>query len=209
MLACRSNRDGGSWPGAAGRARPRRQRARTAPAARPSWGQLLSGRLNPPDAVVNVSDTGSIVSARAPSLAGVRFGPDVATPRDPRDPGTVDYRLARRSVISEFRKGRLSQADVCDAHPELVRAAQLYSRPTDERCPILADASLVLVTYVFGPTLPPHGRCVATLKELNALSKLARRHKGATFTCYVVEVCPECRWNHLSQVFPLGREARV
>ena len=37
--------------------------------------------------------------------------------------GQVDYRLARNAVVSEFRKGRLSRLDVCDAHPELLRAA--------------------------------------------------------------------------------------
>jgi hypothetical protein len=114
----------------------------------------------------------------------------------------VDYRLARRAVLAEFRRGRLSQSEVCDAHPELRRAAQLYSRTTTEPCPICADATLVLVTYVFGPTLPAFGRCVATLEELAALGKVARRHQRP-FTCYVVEVCPDCNWNHLAKVFPL------
>ena len=38
--------------------------------------------------------------------------------------GVVDHRLARRHVISEFRRGRLRQDQVCDAHPELIRAAK-------------------------------------------------------------------------------------
>jgi hypothetical protein len=117
--------------------------------------------------------------------------------------GTVDYRMARRAVLAEFRRGRLSQSDVCDAHPELRRAAQLCSRPTAEDCPICARQRLVLVTYVFGPTLPAFGRCVATAAELGSLAKLARRHRGP-FTCYVVEVCPHCAWNHLAKVFPLS-----
>ena len=37
--------------------------------------------------------------------------------------GDVDYRLARNMVVSEFHKGRLSRLDICDAHPELLRAA--------------------------------------------------------------------------------------
>ena len=36
-------------------------------------------------------------------------------------PGEIDYRLARQAMISEFRKGRLAQHEVCDAHPELRR----------------------------------------------------------------------------------------
>lgn len=126
----------------------------------------------------------------------------MASGTDHNAAGTVDYRLARRAVLAEFRKGRLSQADVCDAHPELRRAAQLYSRSTSEACPICDDHQLVLVSYVFGPTLPAYGRCVASLKELTSLTKQARRHKQP-FTCYVVEVCPGCSWNHLAKVFPL------
>jgi hypothetical protein len=117
--------------------------------------------------------------------------------------GVIDYRLARRAVISEFRKGRLSPTDVCDAHPELRRAAEQYSQPTSETCPICEDAELVLVSYVFGPQLPRHGRCVATVAELAKLARRARQE--GEFTCYVVEVCPACYWNHLHHVLPLGR----
>lgn len=136
-------------------------------------------------------------------MNAVSFSPGSTSAGDHRAAGTVDYRLARRAVLAEYRKGRLSQSEICDAHPELRRAAQLYSRPTTEPCPICADHELVLVTYVFGPTLPAFGRCVATLKELSSLTKSARRHKQP-FTCYVVEVCPACSWNHLAKVFPLA-----
>ena len=37
--------------------------------------------------------------------------------------GTIEYRLARLAVVSEYRKGRLARHEVCDAHPELRRAA--------------------------------------------------------------------------------------
>lgn len=139
---------------------------------------------------------------RALAWAAVRFSPDTTSGMDHGAAGTVDYRLARRAILAEFRRGRLSHTDVCDAHPELRRAAQEYSRPTSELCPICEAHRLVLVTYVFGPTLPAYGRCVANLKELTALAKAARRHEQP-FTCYVVEVCPDCHWNHLAKVFPL------
>ncbi len=135
-------------------------------------------------------------------MAPVRFSPDAPPGGDHRAAGMVDYRLARRAVLAEYRRGRLSQSEVCDAHPELRRAAQQYSRPTSEQCPICEACELVLVTYVFGPTLPAFGRCVASLKELTSLSRQARRHKQP-FTAYVVEVCPRCHWNHLAKVFPL------
>jgi hypothetical protein len=113
--------------------------------------------------------------------------------------GVVDYRLARRQVLQEFRKGRLSRLDVCDAHPELQRAAAGAGRPTREQCPICEDEMLVLVTYAFGPRLGPGGRCITSAREM------ARLTTGrAQVTCYVVEVCPGCAWNHLTRVFQVG-----
>jgi hypothetical protein len=111
----------------------------------------------------------------------------------------VDYRLTRQSVVQQYRKGRLSRLDICDAHPELRRVATMASRPTDEACPICEEAQVVLVTYAFGPRLPAGGRCITTARELAKLSR-----GSATFTCYVVEVCPECAWNHLSRAFQVG-----
>lgn len=118
--------------------------------------------------------------------------------------GRVEYRLARNAVVKEFRRGRLGRLDVCDAHPELIRAARNIGTPLAEECPICAECDVVHVTYVFGPGLPPFGRCPATAAEL---AKLCRRaHEVA---CYVVEVCPECRWNHLVRMYPAGGRHRV
>lgn len=134
--------------------------------------------------------------------AAVSFTPDSirggrVTEREPK--GQVDYRLARNAVISEFRKGRLGRPDVCDAHPELVRAAREVGTPTRDECPICENADLVLVSYVFGPRLPAHGRCITSRKELSTYARRATLN-----TCYVVEVCPECSWNHLARTFTLG-----
>ncbi len=113
--------------------------------------------------------------------------------------GAVDYRLARNSVVSEFRKGRLSRRDVCDAHPELLRAARNVGEARSEPCPICAEPGVVLVSYAFGSRLPAHGRCVTSGKEL---ARLQGRVDGVTF--YVVEVCPDCSWNHLVRTFSVG-----
>jgi hypothetical protein len=118
--------------------------------------------------------------------------------------GQVDYRLARNSIVSEFRKGRLSRLDVCDAHPELLRAAQNVGEETREDCPICEEAKVRLVSYVFGSRLPPSGKCVTTKRELARLSK-----GTADLACYVVEVCPNCSWNHLAQTFALGQRRRT
>ncbi len=112
--------------------------------------------------------------------------------------GVVSYRLARRALLDELRRGQKGRTEVCDAHPELIRAARHHGDDTGEDCPVCDDAELVHISYVFGPRLPSHGRCVTSAAELARL----RRRKGA-FTRYVVEVCPACRWNHLDRAEPL------
>lgn len=113
--------------------------------------------------------------------------------------GHIDYRLARNAVISEFRKGRLSRLDVCDAHPELLRAAINVGESSREDCPICEADKVRLVSYVFGTRLPPSGKCITSKRELAKLSRTTR-----DLACYVVEVCPSCSWNHLAQTFAVG-----
>jgi len=114
-------------------------------------------------------------------------------------PGDIDYRLVRGHVVAEFKRGRLGRNDVCDAHPELLRAARNVGRPTERPCPICDHADLSLVTFAFGPGLPAHGRCITTARELDGLSR--RRDESV---CYLVEVCTECSWNHLVRNHPVG-----
>ncbi len=113
--------------------------------------------------------------------------------------GQVDHRLARQSLINEYRRGRLGRDQVCDAHHELIRAAENVGTPVETPCPICEASGLRLVTYVFGPRLPAHGRCVSTAKELAVLNR--RRDE---LSAYVVEACIECHWHHLSKVLPIG-----
>jgi len=116
----------------------------------------------------------------------------------------VDHRLERLSLINEYRRGRLRRDQVCDAHPELIRAAKNLGAPSTVLCPICEEVNLVLVTYVFGPRLPAHGRCVATKADLAALNGRAE-----DLDAYVVEACTNCRWHHLLRVLPIGgRPAR-
>lgn len=115
--------------------------------------------------------------------------------------GLVDHRMARQALINEFRRGRLGREDVCDAHPELMRAARGVGRRTETVCPICAEDNLVLVTYVFGPRLPAHGRVIADNTEL---AQFHRRREE--YSAYVVEACCSCRWHHLVRVLPIGGE---
>ena len=135
------------------------------------------------------------------TLSPVTFRPSAirGAAGSPGSPGEIDYRLARQALISEFRKGRLAQHEVCDAHPELIRNARFCSEPSRITCPICEDAKLVLVTYVFGPRLPASGLCITSKKELKAFAR-----KAGDFAAYVVEVCPECSWNHLARTFLLN-----
>jgi len=134
--------------------------------------------------------------ARIASLAAMSFNPRGVRGASPGLPGEIDYRLARASVIAEFRKGRIAQHEVCDAHPELVRAARNVGEESSRTCPICETANVVLVSYVFGPRMPAHGRCVTTKAEMQRLSRA-----GDELACYVVEVCPSCSWNHLARTF--------
>jgi hypothetical protein len=129
------------------------------------------------------------------------FGPEAIRGGGTAAPeAVIDYRLRRANVVAEYRKGRLARHEVCDAHPELRRAAASAGDPTSLPCPICEDANVVLVTYAFGNRLPASGRCITAPGEL---AKLARRTRP--LACYVVEVCPACSWNHLARTFLLGR----
>lgn len=113
--------------------------------------------------------------------------------------GLVDHRMARRALINEYHRGRLGREEVCDAHPELVRAARGIGRQTQTPCPICAEDNLVLVTYVFGPRLPGQGKVVADNQELAVFHR-----RSEDYTAYVVEACCGCRWHHLVRVLPIG-----
>jgi hypothetical protein len=127
--------------------------------------------------------------------------------------GFIDYRMAKRALVRQVTRGSVPVEDVCDAHPELLRAARNVGSPTHRTCPIcrLADdradvpldeaQTLRLVTYVFGDDLKRlSGHVVWTRTELD---DLARSHRS--FSAYVVECCLVCGWNHLVESYLLGR----
>lgn len=114
----------------------------------------------------------------------------------------VEYRLVRDAVVREVRRGRVGAGDVCDAHPELLRAARNVGRPLGDDCPICGEERTVQVTYVFGAGLPAGGRCAGTSTELDRL-----RRRSQPVLCYDVEVCPACAWHHLLRKYPAGGRA--
>lgn len=117
--------------------------------------------------------------------------------------GQVDYTLQRRAILREFRKGLRSRLDICDAHPELMRAARYVGATASSECPVCEGRNLRLVSYVYGDALKRHradGRCITRTEELERLGAVVDE-----FTCYEVEVCTDCSWNHLSRSYLLGR----
>jgi hypothetical protein len=118
--------------------------------------------------------------------------------------GVIDHRLSRRALINEYRRGRLRRDQVCDAHPELLRAARNFGDETEVRCPICVEDNVVLVSYVFGPRLPSHGRCITRPDELEEYRRLATRTRSGEFTAYVVEACRSCGWHHLLRSLPMA-----
>src|SRR5215470_7830689 len=79
--------------------------------------------------------------------------------------GTVrrhtDYALARRAVLRDLRSGRLSRLEVCDAHPELLRAARYVGERAPHDCPVCSGRAVSYVSYVYGDGLrAANGRCI-------------------------------------------------
>jgi uncharacterized protein DUF5318 len=113
----------------------------------------------------------------------------------------IDYTLARRIVVRDVQKGAVAREAVCDAHPDLVRAARNVGETIPGDCPICEKAELRLVSYVFGDGLKQaNGRCISSPGELERLGASVDE-----FACYVVEVCTECSWNHLLRSYLVGR----
>ena len=88
----------------------------------------------------------------------------------------TDYALARRAVLRDFRRGTLTRLDVCDAHPELMRAAQFIGTDIDDECPVCGATNLRLVSYVYGEKLKQaNGRAISTQAELAQAGRVVRR----------------------------------
>ena len=110
----------------------------------------------------------------------------------------VSYRLARQQTLRAFEQGRKLPQEVCDAQAELRRVAHHHGVSLGEDCPVCEGDDLVQVTFAFGAGLPRGGRCVSDAAQLTRL-----RSRGRATTCYRVEVCRQCWWNHLQESFVL------
>ena len=112
-----------------------------------------------------------------------------------KDLGVVDYTLAKRALLRNARSGLLSRLELCDAHPELMRAARYLGADATRPCPVCDKDDLRLLAYVYGDSLKTNnGRAWEVREGLT----LAAEHQAV---CYIVAVCTSCAWNHLSEAF--------
>jgi hypothetical protein len=114
----------------------------------------------------------------------------------------IDFTLAKRALLRDAQVGVLGMTDICDAHPELMRAAKHVGEPTRHDCPVCGKAKLVLLAYVFGEGLrDQNGR----VWSIDTGLRMTAAHPGSS--CYVVEVCTCCQWNHLREAFTARHSA--
>ena len=111
----------------------------------------------------------------------------------------VVYGLQRRAALEELFHGGAFRSDLCDADPYTLRAAKHHGEPTQRLCPVCRKENLTHLTYVFGDELGHLSGRIRATRELEAMA-----HEYGEFTVYVVEVCQNCQWNHLTMSFVLG-----
>lgn len=127
------------------------------------------------------------------------FTPSSVEAKSDAASGVVSYRLARQRLVDAYVQGRRTTEEICDAQPELRRVAHSFGVSLDEPCPICDGDELVTVSFAFGSGLPKAGRVIADLKEARNL-----RTRGKPSTCYLIEVCRQCWWNHLRESYGLS-----
>ena len=112
------------------------------------------------------------------------------------------YVDAKRAILRDSQVGLQSVNDLCDAHPELMRAAKYVGEPTRVDCPVCGKDKLVLLAYVYGDALKhDNGR----VWSIDTGLRMAAANQGAC--CNVEEVCRVCQWNHLREAFTARRSA--
>lgn len=110
--------------------------------------------------------------------------------------GYIDYSLDKRATLLGLFRGVV---DACDADPYLMRAAKFHGEKADRNCPVCKKDSLVEICYTFGDQLGQYSGRIKTPAELLEMEK-----EFGEFSVYVVEVCRECSWNHLTCTYLLG-----
>jgi hypothetical protein len=113
----------------------------------------------------------------------------------------VDYALQRRNALQGLKRPQrpLEGAEVCDADPLLIRAALHHGEESGASCPICSAARLLNLNYVFGEQLGQYSGRIKSTPELEQMQS-----EYGEFKVCVVEVCPDCGWNHMITSYLLG-----
>lgn len=109
----------------------------------------------------------------------------------------TDYRLRRRATLRAVRDGSTPRDDVCDAHPDLLRAGIHIGTDAKELCPVCDEGGLRLVTYAY-PRLT-NGRALGGAVRSDDLPRRAARY--GELDVFDVEVCVNCHWHHLRESY--------
>lgn len=112
----------------------------------------------------------------------------------------VSYALQRRATLEALRRPTRAMApNPCDAEPILVRSALHHGEPSKDSCPICDNQRLLNLNYIFGDQLGQYSGRIKSTGELEEM-----QDEFGEFKVCVVEVCTECRWNHMIKSFVLG-----
>ena len=112
--------------------------------------------------------------------------------------GVVDYRLTREAVVREYRKGRLAPRRLRRS-PRAATGGRRRGRFHQRAVPHLRGRGRRARDLRLRAPPCPRAGAATTAREL------ARLTRGSVpVSCYVVEVCPACAWNHLTRVFQVG-----
>lgn len=93
----------------------------------------------------------------------------------------------------------LTGLDPCDADPMLIRSALHHGVLAGRDCPVCTSSRLTLLNYVFGDQLGQYSGRIKSVDELVEMEA-----EFGEFKVCVVEVCPDCGWNHMIETFLLG-----
>ena len=105
--------------------------------------------------------------------------------------GEVSHEWQRRTALREYRAGRMSREQICDADFLLRAAAEHHGSPAARPCPV-CEAKMREVKWIYGDNL---GRRSGTARNDAEIDRIV--HEVGPTTVHVVEVCSTCRWNYL------------
>lgn len=104
---------------------------------------------------------------------------------------TISHEWERRAVLREFRAGKKSREEVCDADFLLRAAGEHHGVDAVRACPI-CEGNMRNILWVYGDNL---GRRSGSARSEVEIAELI--DEVGPFTVHKVEVCGTCRWNHL------------